>query len=132
MVMFLVSVLDIAQDIEGLTLGCWLDKYFLESSFQCSVLLDALSIFVDGRGTDTLYGTPCKGWLHDVGCVHAARRAACSNHGVYLVDEYYYVRILLQFAQQGLDSLLKLSTIFRSCYHGRHVKTYYPLAEKYR
>ena len=129
-VMVLVAFLDIVQNLERLLGRRWLHHNALESALQGTVLLYRVAILVKRCGSDALYKSACQSWLHYVGRVHRAWRAAGTNNGVNLVYKHYNVWILLKLAQQGLDALLKLSAILCARHNRCHVQTKYALVEE--
>lgn len=52
--MILVAGFDIVQDFDRFIERSRFDQYFLEASFQSTVFLDILPVFVEGRRPDTL------------------------------------------------------------------------------
>ena len=130
-VVLFVAVLDVLQNLQRLLGCCRLNDDLLETTLQGSVLLDGVAVFVECGGADALYGATCQSRLHDVGCIHAARSGAGSDHRVYLVDEHDDVRILLQLLDERLDALFELSAILRASDDGCHVEVDESLAEEH-
>ena len=131
MVVLFVTILDVLQNLQRLLGRCRLNDDLLETTLQGSILLDGVAVFVECGGTDALYGATCQSRLHDVGCIHAARGGAGSDHRVYLVDEHDDVGILLQLLNERLDALFELSAILRACDDGCHVEVDESLAEEH-
>ena len=131
-VMILVATLHILQNLQRLLIGCGFHHHLLETALQCSVLLDGVAVFVQRRGSDTLYGSARQCRLQDVCGIHRTSCRTRTNHGVYLVDEYNDIRILLQFFDEHLHALLKLSTILRAGYHTSHIQCHQTLVEEHR
>ena len=52
--MLFVLVLDIVQNLNRLFDGGRLHQYLLESTLQCSILFDVLSVFVQRRSSNAL------------------------------------------------------------------------------
>ena len=73
MVVVFVSVLDVMQYLQGFFVGCRFHQYLLETTFQCSVLLNGVTVFIECGGTDALYCSACQGRLQDIRCIHASR-----------------------------------------------------------
>ena len=126
----LILFLDVAQNLQRLFRGSRVYYHLLESSFQSSVLLDALAIFVQGGGSDTLQGASCQGWFQDVCRIHRSLGASGSNHRVNLVDEEDDVLVAFQFSDDALDALLKLSSVFGSGYESGKVEAHDSLVEE--
>ena len=130
-VMLLVAVLDVMEYLQRLLVGRRLHLHLLESAFQCSVLLNRVTVFVERRGSDTLDGTTCQRRFHDVCCVHRTRSRTSSDDGVDLVDEYDDVRVRLELLHQCLQTFLELSAILRACYDTCHIECIDTLAEEH-
>ncbi len=130
-VVLLVALLDVEQYLQGFVLCRGFYHHLLEPALQRSVFLYRLAIFVHRRGAYALYRAACQCRLHDVGCIHAARRGSCSDDCVDLVDEDYDVGVVLQFLEQGAYALLKLSAVFRACHDGGHVEAHHALVEEH-
>ena len=64
--MILVAGFDIVQDFDRFIERSRFDQYFLEASFQSTVFLDILPVFVEGRRPDTLNLPSRQGGLKDV------------------------------------------------------------------
>ncbi len=108
-----------------------LDHYLLETTLEGTVILNVLAIFVDRRGTYTLYLTACKRRLEKIGGIHRAGRIAGTDYGVKLVDKQYHILVFGELVKNTLDTLLKLSAIFRASYKRSHVERHHTLVKKY-
>ena len=128
----LVAVLDVMQYLQRLLVGGRLHLNLLETTLQRTVLLDGVTILVECRSADALYGTARQCRLHDVGCIHRTRCGTRTDDGVYLIDEDDYVGIRLQLLHQGLQALLKLSSVLRTSDDARHIERIDALAEEHR
>ena len=122
-VVFFVALLDVVENFERLFLCSWLHHNLLESAFQRTVLFYAVAVFVERCGTDALQLTSGKCWLHHVGCVHLSSLVASTYEGMYLINEDDYVFVVLEFGDDGLHSLLKLTAVLRSSHHTTHVES---------
>ena len=78
-----------------------------------------------------MYGATGQRRFHDVGGIHAARRASCADDGVYLVDENDDVGVVLYFFEQAANTFFKLSAILRSGHHTRHIQAHYALIKEH-
>ena len=131
-VMLLVMLLDIVQYQQGLFACSRFNDNLLETALQGSVLLNALAILIERGGTDTLDDTSCQGWFQNVGGIHASFAGTGAYHGVNLIYEDDDLRMVLQFLDDILDALFKLSAEFGSCNDGSQVETYQTLVEEHR
>ena len=131
-VMIFVATLHVLQNLQCLLVGCRFYHHLLETALQGSVLFDGVAVFVQCRGSDTLYGSACQCRFQNVCGIHCTSSRTCTNHGVYLVDKYNDIRILLQFFDEHLHALFKLSAILRTSYHTCHIERYQTLVEEHR
>lgn len=120
--MVFVLILDVLQYLKGF-LGCGrLYHHFLETTFQSSVFLDALAVFVQRSSANALYLATSQCWLQHIGGIHASCGSSRTDNGVDLVDEEDDIRILLQLVDNGTDALFKLTAVFGTGHHARHVE----------
>ena len=120
--MVFVFVFDIVQDVQRLLGRGGFEDDFLETAFESTVLFNVLAIFVQRGGTDTLQFTAGEGGFEEVGGIHAAGGVSGAHHGMQFVDEKDDIGVFLQLFEDGLDSLLELSTVFGACHEASHVK----------
>ncbi len=64
-----------------------IDEYLLESSFECCVLFDVFSVFVDGGRSDASQFPTGEGGFEKVACIDGTFGLSCSDYGVQFVDE---------------------------------------------
>ena len=131
-VVLLVMFLDVVKYLQGLFACCRFNDNLLETALQGSIFLDTLAILVERGGTDTLDDTSCQGWLQNVGSIHASFTGTGAYHGMNLIYEDDDFRMVLQFLNDILDALFKLSAEFGSCNDGSQVETYQTLVEEHR
>ena len=130
--MLFVSFLDVMQDINRLLNRCRLHDDLLETALQGSVLLNGVTVFIQCGGTDALYCTSCQGRLEDIGGIHASWCGASTDKRVDLIDKHNDIGIGLDLLDQGADTLLKLSTVFRTCHDGSHIEVHHTFVEQHR
>ena len=70
MVMLLIMSFDVMQYLYRLLRIGRFDEYFLETAFQCTVLLNGVTVFVKCCGTDALDGASCQCGFQDIGGIH--------------------------------------------------------------
>ena len=105
-----IPLLQTAQDSDGIFHGRLGYHDGLETTFQGGILLDILTVLVQGGGTDTMELTTGQHRLQDVSCVHGTVRLAGTDDGVQLIDEQDDAAVaLLDFRQDGLQTLFKLT-----------------------
>mmetsp|Transcript_13434 Transcript_13434/g.31042 ORF Transcript_13434/g.31042 Transcript_13434/m.31042 type:complete len:387 (-) Transcript_13434:79-1239(-) len=122
--MGLVTRLQPAKNTYGVLGGGLVDRDLLETTFQCLVFFDVLSVFVDRGSADASKLSTSESWLQQVGRVHRTLGGTCSNDGVHLVDENDDFSVaVLNFLQNGLETLFELSTHAGSGHQCRQVES---------
>ena len=89
---------------------------FLESSVQCTILLDDLPELLHRGRSDALDLASGKGRLEHVCSIETARCTASSDNGVELIDEQNHVWICSCFVDDRLESFLEITTVSCACY----------------
>ena len=101
---------DAAQDGDRVLHVGLLHGHGLEPPCQGRVLLDVLSVLIDGRRPDAVQLAPRQHGLQHVARVHGALCRTSPDDGVQLVDEQDDAPLaLLHLVQDGLQPLLKLA-----------------------
>ena len=109
---FLIGTLDIMKYPQCLLRCCRIDDYLLESSFQCTVFLNTLAIFVQCCCADALYYSTSQSRFQDVGCVHGTFCSSGTNECMNFIDEQDDFRVRLQFVHDSLDTFFERTAIF--------------------
>ena len=86
MVVF-VFVFDVIQDLDGLFWGGGIHHHHLETTRQGAILLNVLSVFVQGRGSDALDFSTCQGRLKHVGGIQRTGCTTCAYYRVQFINE---------------------------------------------
>ena len=131
MVMLLIAFLNVVQDLQRLLVGRGFHEHLLETAFQCPVLLNGVTVFIERGGTDALDDTPCQRRLHDIGRIHRTRSRTRTYERMNLVDKDYDVGIHLYLLEQRPYALLKLSAILRPGHNGSHVERHQAFLEEH-
>ena len=122
MVVF-VTILQAAEDRNGILGARFVDHDLLETAFEGLVLLEILLELVERRGADRPQLTPRKGGLEDVGGVHRTRRLAGAHEGVDFVDEQQDVAVAgHNFLHNGFQAFLEFALILGTRDQGTHVE----------
>ena len=119
----LVTLLEAAQDGDGV-LHAWLaHEHLLETAFQCRILLDVLAVFVQrGRADQAQFAAGQHGLQHIAG-VHRAFGRAGADDGVDLVDEGDDLAVrVLDLVQDALQALFEFAAVLRAGHHGAQVE----------
>ena len=105
-----VTLLEPAQDRDGVLHAGLADQHFLEAALQGGVLLDVLAVLVQRGRADAVQFAARERRLEHVAGVHRAFRFAGANHGVQLIDEQDHLALALgQVIQHTLQALLELA-----------------------
>ena len=115
LVELLVPLLDPLEDLEASrprSAAVTLDR--LEAAQEGAVLLDVLAVLPDRRRADARDLAARERRLQDVRRVERALGGAGPDQRVDLVDEDDDVRVLVQLADDSLESLLELAAVLRA------------------
>src|SRR6266540_880187 len=108
----LVTALEPAQDGNRILNRRLADEDLLEAAFKRRVLLDALAVLVQRRGTDHAQLAAGEHWLQHVAGVHRALRSARAHNRMQLVDEGDDLAVALpDLAEHGLQPFLELAAV---------------------
>jgi len=130
-VVFLVSVFDVAKYLKGFLRRGGFHNDLLEATFQRSVFFDALAVFIQRGGSDALEVAPGQCRFEHIGCIHGAGGVTSPNDGVDLVDEEDDVFVALQLIENGLHALFKLASVLGAGHHGGQVQRDHALVKEY-
>ena len=123
LVVDLVALLQPAQDRDRVVDVGLADEHRLEAAGECRVLLDVLAVFVQRGGADAVQLAAGQGRLEHVRGVHRPFGLAGAHERVQLVDEQDDVALaVLHLAEQGLEPLLELATVFRPGDQGTQIE----------
>ena len=81
-VVVFVFVFDVIQDLDGLFWGGGIHHHYLETTRQSAILLNVLSVFVQGRSTDALDFSSRQGRLKHIRGIQRARSPSSTYDGV--------------------------------------------------
>ena len=118
-VMDLVTLLQPAQDGDGVLDARLIDDDRLETAFQRGVLFDVLAVFVErGRADGAQFAARELG-LEQVGRVHRTLRRARADDGVQFVDEQDDLPLAgRDFLEERLEPVLEFAAELRARDHG--------------
>ena len=119
----LVTLLQAAQNTDGVIYAGLAHVHLLEAALQCGVLLDVLAVLIQGGRTDQAQLATGKHGLEHVARVHGAFGCASADDGVNLVDEGHNLAFgLLDFLEDCLQALLEFTAVLCACDHGAQVQ----------
>ena len=123
LVMFLETLAQTLQDVDGLRDGGLDDVNLLEAPGQRVILLEDAAIFLICGGTDAADLAVRQHGLDQVRGIHdPAGRGAGADHGVNLIDEQDRTRLFLQFVDHALQPLLEVAAILGAGDQRAHVE----------
>ena len=117
-----ILVAQTLQDFDGIFSGRLADLYRLETTLECSVLLDVLAVLIERGRADDLYLAAAQSRLEDVGSVCRALSRACAHQHVHLIDEQDGVLLGGQFFDDLLDALLELAAVLGARDHAGQIE----------
>mmetsp|Transcript_16123 Transcript_16123/g.19766 ORF Transcript_16123/g.19766 Transcript_16123/m.19766 type:complete len:370 (-) Transcript_16123:344-1453(-) len=113
--MLLVFLGQSLKDGQGLFIGWLRHVHWLETAFQCLVLLDVLPVLLNGRGANDLQLATRQRRLHDVARINGTTTISCTtrtNNGVDLVNHQndLFLRVKY-FLDNVLQTFLEFTTV---------------------
>ena len=118
-----IALFEASQNGNSILYGRLIDHDRLESSFQCGVFLNILSVLLEGRSADAVQFASGQHGLKHIACVHSAFRFACSDDRMQLIDKEDDLAVTLaDVLQNGLKSLLKLASVLGACDQRSHIQ----------
>ena len=124
LVVGLVTLLEAAQDRDGVLDARLADVDLLEAALERRVLLDVLAELVEGRGADEAQLAAGEHRLEHVARVHRGLAGRPGpDDGVQLVDEGHDLAVgRLDLLEDGLEPLLELAAVLGAGDHGAEVE----------
>src|SRR5258708_13238899 len=86
------------------------DHHRLEAALQCCIFLDVLAVPVQRGSTYTAQFATRQRRLEHIGSANRTFSGSRANNRVQFIDKENHIIGLPQFLEDGLDTLLKLST----------------------
>ncbi len=122
-VVVFVALFQSTQDRDGREFVRLVNHNYLESTFECLVLLEILLVFVEGGSTYGTQLTTRQGRFEDVGCIHSALATSCTHEGVNLIDEEHYLALRLYYTvDDALETFLELAFVLGTSDEGTHIE----------
>ena len=120
--MILVFIPDVAENLSCFFWGSRINHNFLKTTIERSVLLNVLTVLIQGCRTNALNFAPSKCRFEHVGCVKASGCTACSNNRMQFVNKENDIGAFFQLVHHRFHALLELTPILRSSYKGSKIK----------
>lgn len=122
-VVHLVALLQTSQNADRVRQRRLLHDHRLESTRQRAVLLDAVAVLLQRRGSHARQITSRQRGLQNVGAIHRSRHTSRTHEGVQLIDEENDLTVaLLHVLQHALQSLLEGTSEASTSNHGSQVQ----------
>ena len=118
-----VSLFQSSQDRDCILNGWLIYQDRLETTLQCSILLNILTILIQCCCTDTMQFTSGKHRLKHISCIHCTVCLTGSDDRMKFIDKKNDLSVtVLHFFQNGFQTFLEFTTILRSCYQCSHIQ----------
>ena len=118
-----VSLFQSSQDRDCILNGWLIYQNRLETTLQCSILLNILTILIQCCCTDTVQFTSSKHRLKHISCIHRTVCLTGSDDRMKFIDKKNDLSVtVLHFFQNGFQTFLEFTTILRSCYQCSHIQ----------
>ena len=89
-----ITLLQTAQNSDGVFYTWLTNQYFLEAAFECRVFFDVLTVFVQGGSTDAVQFAACQSRFQHIARVHCAVGFARTDQSMDFVDENQSVAVV--------------------------------------
>ena len=118
-----ITLLQTAQNSDGI-FHTWLaNQYFLEAAFECRIFLDVLTVFIQSSRTDTVQFATRQSRFQHIARIHCAVGFACTNQSMDFIDENQSVAIVFsQVVQNAFQAFFKFAAVFRAGNQSRQVQ----------
>ena len=118
-----VAFLETTQNGDGVFDGRFADKHLLEAALERGILLNELTIFVEGGGSDESQLAASEHWLKHVGSGHGSLATTGTHERVELVDEGDDLSVrVVDFFEHSLKALFKFASVLRTGNQGADVE----------
>ena len=98
-------------------------QYLLETTFQCRILLNILTVLIKSGRTDTMQFPSCKQRFQHITRIHGAICLACANDQMKLIDKQNNLSFALSdLFQNCFQTLFKFTSVFGSCHQSTHIQ----------
>ena len=110
-----ITLLQTAQDGDGVFHARFTDQYFLEAAFECRIFFDVLAVFVQSGRADTVQFAACQSRFQHIARVHRAVGFARADQSMDFIDENQGVAVVFrQIIQHAFQAFLKFAAVFRA------------------
>ena len=118
-----VSLFQSSQDRDCILNGWLIYQNRLETTLQCSILLNILTILIQCCCTDTMQFTSGKHRLKHISCIHCTVCLTGSDDRMKFIDKKNDLSVtIFHFFKNGFQTFLEFTTILRSCYQCSHIQ----------
>ena len=118
-----VSLFQSSKDRDCILNGWLIYQDRLETTLQCSILLNILTILIQCCCTDTMQFTSGKHRLKHISCIHRTVCFTCSYNRMKFINEKNDLSVtVFHFFKNCFQTFLEFTTILRSCYQCSHIQ----------
>ena len=118
-----VSLFQSSKDRDCILNGWLIYQDRLETTLQCSILLNILTILIQCCCTDTVQFTSGKHRLKHISCIHRTVCFTCSYNRMKFINEKNDLSVtVFHFFKNCFQTFLEFTTILRSCYQCSHIQ----------
>ena len=118
-----VTLLQTAQNSDGI-FHTWLaNQYFLETAFECRIFFDVLTVFVQGGRADAVQFAACQGRFQHITRVHRAVGFTRADQSMDFVDENQGIAVVFrQIIQHAFQAFFKFAAVFCAGNQSRQIQ----------
>ena len=119
-----VSFFQSTKDGNGIFYGRLINHNRLETTCQCGIFLNVLTVLVQCGGTNTMQFTSGKHRFQHVACIHGSVCLTGSDDQVKFIDEEDDLSLaFLYFFKDGFETFLEFTTVLRTCDQCTHIQS---------
>ncbi|SFV59571.1 hypothetical protein MNB_SV-10-1206 [hydrothermal vent metagenome] len=118
----LQSVFDSSEDLQCFVDARFVDFNRLETSLECRIFLEVLSVLLECCGTNGMEFTTCQCRLENIGSIHASLTRTRTDNSMDLIDEKDDVTRFLDFVDNCFESVLKFTSVLRTGDETAHIE----------
>ena len=110
-----VTLLQTAQDGDGVFHAGFADQYFLEAAFECRIFFDILAVFVQSSRADAVQFAARQSRFQHITRVHRAVGFTRADQSMDFVNENQGVAVVFrQIVQYAFQAFFKFAAVFRT------------------
>ena len=120
---YFVTVFQTTKDRNRIFHRRLIHQYLLETTFQCRILLNILTVLIKSGRTDTMQFPSCKQRFQHITRIHGTIGLACSHDQMQLINKQNNLSFALSdLFQNCFQTLFKFTSVFGSCHQSTHIQ----------